>query len=78
MHNFEKMIIDKVVDKYSNKFVQKLGYRKANWNIFTQVLVYIMIVLNMIACYARPDFLTQVVCVLSMLYLSDNENLNRN
>jgi|TARA_B110000285_G_C15092128_1_gene599699 hypothetical protein len=29
------------------------------------------------ACYARPDFLTQLVCVLALFFLSDSETISR-
>ena len=36
-----------------------------------------MTILNIMACYARPDFLTQLVCVIALLFLSEAENINR-
>jgi uncharacterized membrane protein len=58
LHKFEKYIIDRVVDRYSNAFVRKMGYKKANWLPCTKVLMICMFILNAFACYARPDFLT--------------------
>ena len=29
------------------------------------------------ACYARPDFITQLVIVMSVFFLTDNENISR-
>lgn len=66
-----------MVDYHSNRLAHKLGYRKANWVIFVQGLTGVLIIMNIMACYARPDFLTLLVGVLSILYLSDNENVNR-
>lgn len=57
-HKFEKYIIDRVVDRYSNSFVRKLGYKRANWLPCTKVLMMFLFILNAFACYARPDFLT--------------------
>jgi len=58
LHLFEKKFVDKYVDKYTNKFVQRLGYRKAKWLPCVYVLLSLLFVLNVMACYARPDFLT--------------------
>ena len=57
-HKFEKQVIDTNVDYYANRFVQKLGYRKANWLPCTKMMIGIMVILNVMACYARPDFIT--------------------
>lgn len=76
-HNFEKQVVDTMVDKYANKFVQKLGYRRANWLPCVKVLIGIMVILNIMACYARPDFITQIVCVLSILFLSESDHISR-
>ena len=77
LHSFEKQIVDKGVDKYVNKFVKKLGYRKANWVPCVKFMLFILLILNIFACYARPDFLTQLVVVLSVFFLTDNDNINR-
>ena len=66
-----------MVIKYSNKFVHKLGYRKAKWLPCVKVLIGTMVILNIMACYARPDFITQMVCVLAILFLSDSETISR-
>lgn len=76
-HDFEKKVVDQYVDHYANKAVRKLGYRRANWLPLVQVLITIMCILNVFACVARPDFLTGIVCVLAIFYLSDNEDINR-
>lgn len=76
-HDFEKKVVDQYVDVYANKAVRKLGYRRANWLPLVQVLITIMCILNVFACIARPDFLTGLVCVLAIFYLSDNEEINR-
>ena len=36
-----------------------------------------MCILNVFACIARPDFLTGLVCVLAIFYLTDNDDINR-
>ena len=77
IHNFEKRVIDQYVDKYANKFVQKLGYRRANWLPLVHVLIFFMCILNVFACFSRPDFITSIVCVLAIFYLNDNDNINR-
>lgn len=77
LHKFEKAVIDQYVDKYTNKFVKKLGYRKASWLPLVYILVAFMIVLNIFACYARPDFLTTLVCALAILFLNDTDNVDR-
>jgi hypothetical protein len=73
----EKEIVDKYVNKYTNRFVQKLGYRRANWLPCIQVMLFFMIILNIMACYARPDFLTTLVCTLTIFFLNDTEDINR-
>jgi hypothetical protein len=65
------------VDKYANKFVQKLGYRRANWLPLVHVLIFFMCVLNVFACFSRPDFITSLVCALAIFYLNDNDGINR-
>lgn len=77
LHKVEKYLVDKVVDRYSNAFIRKLGFRKANWLPCTRVLMVILFVLNAFACYARPDFLTQITCALSVYYLAENEDIDR-
>lgn len=77
LHKFEKRIVDQTVDKYSNKFVQKLGYRKAQWLPCVKILLGILFIFNVMACYARPDFITQLVIVMSVFFLTDNENISR-
>jgi hypothetical protein len=57
-HEFEKKVVDQLVDKYANKFVKKLGYRKAEWLPCVQILLLLLFILNVFACYARPDFIT--------------------
>jgi len=76
-HNFEKTVIDGKVDYHSNKLAHKLGFRRANWNAFIRILIGILVIMNIMACYARPDFLTLLVCVLTLLFLSDAENISR-
>ena len=76
-HKFEKTVIDDNVDYHANRLAHKLGFRRANWNMFLRVLIGIMIVINAMACFARPDFLTLLVCVLSLLFLSDTESIDR-
>ena len=70
-------MIDQYVDKYTNKFVKKLGYRKASWLPLVYILIAFMIILNIFACYAKPDFLTTLVCALAILFLNDNDNIDR-
>lgn len=77
LHKVEKEIVDKYVNKYTNRFVQKLGYRRANWLPCIQVMLFFMIILNIMACYARPDFLTTLVCTLTIFFLNDTEDINR-
>jgi hypothetical protein len=36
-----------------------------------------LFILNAFACYARPDFLTQITCVLSVYFLTDNDGIDR-
>lgn len=70
-------MLDKKVEENTNKMMRNMGYKKTNWLGFTKVLMMILFVLNAFACYARPDFLTQIVCVLSVFYLTANENVNK-
>ena len=65
------------MDKYTNKFVQKLGYRKANWLPLVHFLIGFMCILNVFACFSRADFTTSLVCVLAIFYLNDNDDINR-
>jgi len=58
IHSFEKKVLDGAVDHHANRLVQKLGYRRANFLIVVKVLIGIMVIMNIMACYARPDFLT--------------------
>ena len=76
-HHFEKAIVDTLVDKYVNKFVKRLGYRKAEWLPCVHILLLLPFVLNVFACYARPDFITQIVIVLAVMFLSDTEQISR-
>ena len=46
------------------------GMQQQNWNVLTKMLVYALFVFNSFACYARPDFLTQMVCVVSLYFLN--------
>ena len=78
LHKFEKNVIDQGVDKYSNQFVQKLGYRKANWLPCVWILMGVLFIMNAIACYARPDFLTQLTIVLAIFFLSNPDMVKRN
>lgn len=71
------MVIDQGVDIYANKFVKKLGYRRANWLPCTQVMVMFMCILNVFSCFSRPDFLTSLVGALAIFYLNDNDNISR-
>lgn len=41
------------------------------------VLITFLCILNIFACYSRPDFITTLVCVLAIFYLNDNDDLNR-
>lgn len=77
LHYFEKQVIDQGVDKYANRFVQRLGYRRANWLPLVNVLISFMCILNVFACFSRPDFITSLVCVLAIFYLNDNDGINR-
>lgn len=76
-HQFEKKVINNYVDTYGNKLVKKLGFRRAVWLNLTQFLLAVVIVLNMFACYARPDFSTTLVCALAIFYLNENEDVSR-
>jgi hypothetical protein len=58
LHAFEKKILDQAVDKYSNMLVRRIGFRKARWVPCVKTLLLILLVLNVISCYARPDFTT--------------------
>ena len=58
IHSFEKKVLDGAVDQHVNKFVQKMGYRKANFLSLVKFMIGVMVIMNIIACYARPDFLT--------------------
>jgi len=78
LHDFEKRVVDQMVDHYANKVVKKLGYRKANWLPCVQILLLLLFVLNVFACYYRPDFITQLIVVLSIFFLNDTEGVNRN
>ena len=73
----EKHIINNEVDYHSTRLFHKLGFRKPNWVLFLKVLIGILMVLNAASSFARPDFVTLVVIVLSLHYLSDAENINR-
>ena len=76
-HAFEKNVINGAVDHHATKLAHKFGLRRANWNPFLKLLIGICAIMNVMACYARPDFLTLVVCVLALLFLSDTDNINR-
>ena len=76
-HAFEKQVVDGAVDYHANRIAHKIGLRRANWNSLLKILIGIMTIMNIMACYARPDFLTQLVCVVSLLFLSESENINR-
>ena len=67
-----------MVDKNANWFVKQLGYRKAVWLSLVHVAIFIMCILNCFACFYRPDFITTLVCVLSIFFLNDTEGLDRN
>jgi hypothetical protein len=71
------VVIDQGVDIYANKFVKKLGYRRANWLPCTQVMVMFMCILNVFSFFFRPDFLTSLVGALAIFYLNDNDNISR-
>ena len=77
LHKIEKAIVNTYVDKYTNKVVQKMGYRRAVWKPCALIMVSIMYILNILACYARPDFITGIVCLLSVFFLTENDNINR-
>ena len=36
-----------------------------------------MLVLNVMACYAKPDFITTLVITLAIFFLNDTEEVNR-
>lgn len=77
LHNLEKAIVNTYVDRYTNKVVQKMGYRRAVWKPCALIMIGIMYILNILACYARPDFITGIVCLLSVFFLTENDNINR-
>jgi len=77
-HAFEKKIIDQYVDAYTNSAVKKLGYRRANWLPLVQVLIGIMCILNVFACMYRADFVTGLVCVLAIFFLTETDDIGRN
>jgi hypothetical protein len=41
-------------------------------------LLLILFVFNVMACYARPDFLTQLAIVLSLFFLQEGFDIDRN
>ena len=41
------------------------------------VLITFLVILNILVCFSRPDFLTTLVCVLAIFYLNDNDDINR-
>ena len=77
IHNFEKRVLDGAVDKYTNKLVHKLGYRRANWMYLLQVLLMSLIVLNTLVCIYRADFVTTTSVVVAILFISDTGDINR-
>ena len=77
LHKVEKELINRYVDQYTNKFVQKLGYRRANWLPCIYIMLFFMLILNIMACYAKPDFITTLVIAFAVFYLNDTEDVNR-
>lgn len=77
VHDFEKKIIDKVVDKQTTMFMRRLGFQQTPWLQCTKVMMMVVFVLNAFAGYARPDFLTQITCVLAVYMLQDSDNIDR-
>ena len=40
-------------------------------------MLFFMLVLNVMACYAKPDFITTLVITLAIFFLNDTEEVNR-
>lgn len=69
--------MNEYVDKYTNKIVKKVGFRKAYWLKITYFLIGAVFVINMFTCWARPDFITSLVCALAVFFLNDVSDINR-
>jgi len=76
IYNFEKKILNDWVGKASDNFVKRLGYRKTQWIPCIRVLLLVQFILNVMSCYARPDFITQLVIVMTLFYTSEFSNIN--
>lgn len=62
--------------KIDNVGLSVFGIKAENWQVLTKILLYVLFILNAFACFARPDFLTQMVCVLA-LYFLNTDNLDQ-
>jgi hypothetical protein len=66
LYHLEKKIVTKIDEVAMSIF----GIKQDSWLFITKSLLYVLFVLNAFACYARPDFLTQMVIVLSLYFLN--------
>ena len=57
--------------------MRSMGYQQTPWLKCTKGLMLILFFFNAFAGYARPDFLTQIVCVLAVYMLQENDNIDR-
>ena len=69
--------MDQKVTNGTQKAVRTIGFRRTNWLLCAQAMIVLLFVLNFMACYARPDLLTQLVCGLGLLHLTGILNMRR-
>lgn len=72
IYHLEKSIVQRI----EGVGVSVFGIKSDNWQVLTKILLYALFILNAFACYGRPDFLTQLVCVLA-LYFLNTDNLDQ-
>ena len=76
-HAFEKSVINTYVGGASEKAARMSGFHRVHWLPCIWISLSIMLLLNCLECFDRADFATTIVGLLSIIFLSENESVNR-
>lgn len=77
LHKFEKEYVNPQVKVASDKVNELFNRRGTNWVKCLHVLISITLILNVFACWARPDFITSLVVALAVFFLNDTTVISK-
>ena len=66
------------MDQWVSHTVKHAGAKRTNWLPCVQATVGFMLLLNMLSCFDRADYVTSVAGVMAIFFLNDTSGLNRN